>query len=194
MKYIPNTKQKNTKQGFSFIETLVAITVLLIAVVAPMSLAQDGIIAAKLSQDQIVAFYLGQEGIEVIKNLRDNNRLTNAPEQLFGPELSDCLVIDPNDPSEEGCIVDATRVSSGQFFTEECIIECEAIRLGEVGDARAYTYQLAGTTETKYVRTVKVWYPDGNPDEAAVRVTVTWPFGKAGIVKTYQVQNYLYNW
>ena len=49
--------EQKGKQGFTFVETMVAISVLLIAVVAPMSLAQEGVVAAKLAQDQIVAFY-----------------------------------------------------------------------------------------------------------------------------------------
>jgi len=159
-----------------------------------MSLAQDGITAARLSQDQIVAFYLGQEGIEIVKNLRDNNRLTNAAGQLDGAELINCTVVDPESASEFGCIVDATQVFGGQFHTESCSGECLPMRLGQVADAKTYTHQTIGTTETKYIRTVKVWYPNADPDESIVRVTVTWPFGRNGIIKTYQVQNYLYNW
>ena len=186
--------QNSHKRGFTFIETLVAITVLLIAVVAPMSLAQDGILAARLAQDQIVAFYLGQEGVELVKNLRDNNRLNNAPlGQLSGAELSNCLVNDPEDENEAGCIVDVTRVNAGQFYTERCAGECPFIRLSDTAP-HIYTYQTTGTTETKYNREVKVWYPTADINEAVVESEVTWLFGKGNVVKTYKVRDYLYNW
>lgn len=174
-------------------ETLVAITVLLVAVVAPMSLAQDGIIAARLAQDQIVAFYLGQEGIEIVKNLRDNNRLDNAPGgQISGAELSNCAVTGP-DSGELGCIVDATQVTSGQFFTERCLGTCEPIQISQTAPY-VYSYQPTGTTPTKYTREVKVWNPTADINEAAVEVTVSWEFGKSGIIRTYKVRDYMYNW
>lgn len=193
MNRLVSTITYSRKQGFTFVETLVAITVLLIAVVAPMSLAQDGILAARLAQDQIVAFYLGQEGIEVVKNLRDNNRLANAAGgQLSGAELSNCNVTDP-ESAEEGCIVDATRVTSGQFYTERCVGGCESIRLTDTAPY-IYTYQNTGTSPTKYIREVKVWNPTADINEAAVEVTVEWEFGKSGIIKTYKVRDFLYNW
>jgi len=199
MKKTNTQSEQNTqaKKGFTFVETLVAITVLLVSVVAPMSLAQDGIVAAKLSQDQIVAFYLGQEGIEIVKNLRDNNRLANAPGQLSGANLSNCVVSDPESASEYGCIVDGTRTPGGNFYTETCSGDCPPIRIDTVagpGGAKSYSYRSTGTTPTKFTRTVKVWYPSGDVNEAAVRVTVDWLFNKSGQIQTYQVQNYLYNW
>lgn len=186
-------KSSHCKSGFTFVETLVAITVLLVAVVAPMSLAQDGILAARLSQDQIVAFYLGQEGIEMVKNLRDNNRLSNAVGgQLSGAELANCTVSHP-ESNERGCIIDATRVAAGQFYTERCLGECEAIRLTNTAPF-LYSYNTTGTTATKYTREVKVWNPTTDLNEAAVEVTVSWEFGKSGITRTYKVRDYMYNW
>lgn len=183
----------HNKKGFTFIETLVAITILLIAVVAPMSLAQDGIVAARLAQDQIVAFYLGQEGVEIVKNLRDNNRLNNAAlGQLSGAALSECIVVDPDDITESGCIVDARP---NAYDTERCVGQCEPVSIDEGVDRTLYTHSGTGITETKYIREVKVWYPDiSDTDEAVVEATVTWPFGKGGIIKSYKVRNYLYDW
>lgn len=184
------------KSGFTFVETLVAITVLLVAVVAPMSLAQDGITASRLAQDQIVAFYLGQEGIEAVKNMRDHNRMTNDPDGQLGDSssgnLSACIVTDPD--SEEGCIIDATRMpGDGTYWTESCSGGCEPIRMSDTAPY-VYSYQTAGTSETKYTREIKVWYPTGDIKEAMVESTVTWPFNKSGEIKSYKVRNMLYNW
>lgn len=178
------------KQGFTFVETLVAITVLLVAIAAPMSLAQNGIMAARLSQDQIVAFYLAQEGIEITRNLRDNNRLQNASEQLAGSELQDCIVADP-DSADLGCMVDATQALGSR--TERCSGECEAVRISNVAPY-VYSHRDLGYSETKYIREVKVWYPDGDVNEAIVEATVTWPFGANGVIESYKIRDYLYNW
>ena len=187
---------KSNKQGFTFIETLVAITVLLVAVVAPMSLAQDGIIAAKLAQDQIVAFYLGQEGVEIIKNLRDTNRLNNAPGgQMSGAALSNCIVNVATHETDDGCTVDATSAPDGEFETERCITQCDNLYLDIAAARTLYTQNPLGNLETKYRREVKVWYPDPtDTNEAVVEVVITWPFSRNGQPKTYKVKNYLYDW
>jgi prepilin-type N-terminal cleavage/methylation domain-containing protein len=134
--------------GFTFIETLVAITVLLVAVVAPMSLASDGIIASRLAQDQIVAFYLGQEGVEAVKNMRDHNRLTNDGDGQLGNissgNLSDCMVSDPD--TDEGCMVDVTRMTdTGTFWTQGCNGGCEPMRLSDTAPF-VYSHQTTGTS------------------------------------------------
>ncbi len=70
MKY----ETKNMKnRGFTIVETLVAITVLMISVAGPLVVASKGLSAALYARDQVIASYLAQESMEVIKNTRDNN-------------------------------------------------------------------------------------------------------------------------
>jgi prepilin-type N-terminal cleavage/methylation domain-containing protein len=64
--------------GFTLIETLVAISLLMLALVAPMSLAAQSLAAAYYSRSQITGFYLAQEGIEVVRSVRDANIITEA--------------------------------------------------------------------------------------------------------------------
>lgn len=179
---------KTHKQGFTFIETLIAITVLLVAVVAPMSLAQDGVRAAKLAQDQIVAFYLAQEGVEVVRNMRDENRLAGAT-QLAGP-LSSCIV-DPDNSLDVGCTIDATQISGGTFDVDACPSGgCPPIRK----DDERYTYRSGGSyIDTKYTREIRVWYTE-SPDtkDATVEVIVTWPFITS--TRTYSLRANLLDW
>ncbi|MFW0871428.1 MAG: type IV pilus modification PilV family protein [Patescibacteria group bacterium] len=184
--------------GFTMVETLVAITVLLLAVVAPMSLANDGIVASRLAQDQIVAFYLAQEGVEAIKNMRDHNRLTNdSAGQLgnnLGGNLANCIVSDPNDQNEEGCIIDTTRKEGvGEFWTQSCSGGCEPLRISDTSPY-IYSHQPTGTSASKYIREIKVWNPGGDISEAIVEAKIVWLFARSGESKTYTVRNYLYDW
>ncbi len=194
MKYFKKiiaTAQHTKKQGFTFIETLVAITVLLIAVVAPMSLSQEGIVAAKLAQDQIVAFYLAQEGVEVVRNMRDENRLS-GDDQLDN-SLASC-VVDPDNAADVGCTVDATNVTSFSFAVVDCTSSCPAIRK----DDDFFTHRTSGAyVPTKYVREVRVWYVEdpsdvGSRKEAVVEVKVTWPFLNTS--RTYTLRDNLLEW
>ena len=91
----------NTQSGFTLIETLVAIFILLISITGPMSFAQSGLRASFVARDQVVAFYLAQDAIETIKNIRDNSSLMNEgwlddldPQCLSdaGPDYKPCEI------------------------------------------------------------------------------------------------------
>ncbi|MEK7156326.1 MAG: prepilin-type N-terminal cleavage/methylation domain-containing protein, partial [Patescibacteria group bacterium] len=84
-----NSKLKTTA-GFTLVETLVAVMLLSVAVVAPMSLAARSLGSAYYARDQITAFYLAQEAIEALRSIRDSQILliagssSGAPPDIFG--------------------------------------------------------------------------------------------------------------
>jgi len=176
------------KQGFTLIETMVAISVLLIAVVAPMTLAQDGITAARLAQDQIVAFYMAQEGVELVRNIRDENKLAGI-DQLSG-NLVACKA-DPNNVNDRGCYIDATQISGGSFLVNDCASSgCPIMRSND----DIYTYRSTSSyQDTKYTRQIKAWYvQDPIRTEVRVEVSVTWPFQNA--TRSYILYENLLSW
>ena len=65
-----------SKNGFTLVETLVAITVLLMVIIGPMTIAQKGIQQAYFATEQATAVFLAQEAIEAVRELRDNVALT----------------------------------------------------------------------------------------------------------------------
>lgn len=69
-------KQKN--KGFTLVETLVAISILSISIAATFTAVQNGIRSSDLAKEQTTAFYLAQEGMEAIKNIRDQNALNSV--------------------------------------------------------------------------------------------------------------------
>lgn len=60
-----------TMKGFTLVEALVAIAIVSIAIAGPMYSANRAIVAAQMSNSQLVATYLAQEGIEYIRSFRD---------------------------------------------------------------------------------------------------------------------------
>ena len=81
-------------RGFTIIETLIAIAVLMIAIAGPLAVASRGLLSAQISKDQMVASYLAEESMEMIKNTRDNNiSLSGASAWLNTPaNLSSCVL------------------------------------------------------------------------------------------------------
>ncbi len=59
-------------KGFTIIETLVAITILMISIVGPLTIAQKSLNAAIYARDQVTASFLAQDLMEMVKNNRDN--------------------------------------------------------------------------------------------------------------------------
>lgn len=62
-----------TDSGFTLLETIVAVTILMISIVGPLSLASKGIVYADYVKDEITAFNLAQEAMETIRSIRDEN-------------------------------------------------------------------------------------------------------------------------
>src|SRR3989344_5905146 len=82
-------------KGFTIVESLVAISILVGVIIGTTSAIQIGISSYIFSKDQIIAFYLAQDGFEQIRNIRDENGLKSQP-WLTG--LSDCFLACRVDP------------------------------------------------------------------------------------------------
>lgn len=66
-------KFKKFNEGFTLIETFVAITILLVAVIGPMSLIAKFYSGSAYAKNQITASFLAQDGLETVQNIIRNN-------------------------------------------------------------------------------------------------------------------------
>ena len=158
------------------IETLVAVTILSAAIAGPMVLSIKSIGSAAVSQDQLVAFYLGQEAVEYVRNVRDTNILS---ENSWLDGLGDCLPSSPN-----GCYIDVIN---------NAITACGRLAGCPNLDFDGQNYNYASGDNSAFTRTVKIdnlIRADG--DEAKIDVAVSWT-GKYG-QKTMNLQNNIFNW
>ncbi len=90
------SKRQNNK-AFTLIETLVAITILMIAIAGPLTVASKGFTSALDAKNQSVAINLAQEGLEYLNNVKDNKAWGDwVPgtefETAVRSEFSDCRV------------------------------------------------------------------------------------------------------
>lgn len=63
---------RNTQSGFSLVETLVAITILLIVISGPLAISTSTARSTSFSSEQVEAFFLAQEGAELAQKIRDD--------------------------------------------------------------------------------------------------------------------------
>lgn len=73
---------KNDKRGQSFIEAMIALTILVSAVSSSMALVQSSLTATRISGSQVVAANLAREGVEVVRSIRDSNWLRGQSFQV----------------------------------------------------------------------------------------------------------------
>lgn len=65
-------------EGFTLIETLVAISIFTISVVAMMVTLAGGLQSTEYAKEKLVASYLAEEGVEYMHNLRDTYELNSS--------------------------------------------------------------------------------------------------------------------
>ena len=160
-------------KGFTLIEGLAAIAILTSAIIAPMSIAQQGLRATFIARDQIIAFYLAQEAVEYLRVSRDSNKLSGGDWADWLDEISDCQ-------SPDHCLIDLFK-QSGQYWpsseSNQRIDVCGGSPCNLIYDTALglYGYNFAGTNSvaTRFVRDVIVT-PLASGNEVQVTVTVSW--------------------
>jgi len=196
----PQQKAKIKRRGFTLIEALVAISILLVGILGPFMLTNMNLQAGLFSRDQITAYYLAQEAIEMVREVRDENFIQ---EQRTGSNmwwlsgLSACITGN----TLGGCRVDGRRgVSPPANRFQSCLHNnCEAnSRLsvnttlnspafGEYGHVTG-----GGFVTSRFSRHVRIAYSPGDT-RAIVHVHVSFDTGLGGIQR-YHTIDYLRDW
>lgn len=70
-----NKKSIQKEEGFTLVETLIAVLILVTSVVTPLSIASQAMVYSATARDQIIASNLAQEAIDFIRNERDRSAL-----------------------------------------------------------------------------------------------------------------------
>ena len=188
-------KTKNEiKRGFTLVEALVAISILMLAVTGPMVVAQKGLFSAISSKDQMIAAFLAQDAIEYIKNVRDSNgvKVKIPGETLPNGWLSglgvECIkeTFEPNEIIDPGCNVDTLNNGIlGSINPQMCVRRenDNFLGYGIVGDSKC-------SLPSKFSRYIKIKRIN-DADEAYVDVLVKWGEGSD---QRFEVGSYIYNY
>lgn len=183
MNYFLYKKQR----GFTVVEALVAVAILSLSIVATFGAVQNGLQYSGLTKDEITAFYLIQESIEYVKNIRDENALytlNGSPRNwLYGVSnlASDVCYFGKVCQLDMNSGTKLTTCTGGSG-------NCTTLRV----DPSTGAYGLNGSwTATNFKREMSVSTIPNNSDEVRLTVTVSWV--TRGQNKSIQVSELLYN-
>lgn len=178
----------------TLIETLVAITMLTVAIIAPMTLTMQSLSGSYYARDQVIAFNLAQEAIESVRSIRDGNILNIAygtgdcagsPMHLMcGIPIATDFMIDTRDDSITLCDADGTAVCDP--------LETDDNPATPENEGTLYGYD-SGWTPTVFTRTVHTDFVPGTQDEIQIAVTMEWRVGPVQ-TRTFTIYENLYRW
>lgn len=182
MPYTTHTRTIQRQQrGFTLVETFVAVTILLLATVGPMTIAARGLQSSFFSKQQITAFYLGQEAIELVKAQQYENVIAGN-DWLAGLETG----------ADEFCHIDG--LGCGIDTHNETFIDCagEGCRILYDTSASRGFYQHAIGENTPFTR--RIFIEETEPaQEAEITVLVSWDSGLFVSERTLTLRSALFN-
>lgn len=202
---IPHTTLRRDTEGFTLVETLVAVTILVMVIIAPLTIAQRGMQNAYFAGDQTTAVYLAQEAIEHIQGLRDGVALQNyedyrdniVSDRTTFQEWVDSLPAScKSTASNGGCDFDFSSSNPQPRNCQNSSTECQ-LRINTSGGSNGRIYQYSSGGQSMYTRRIRVGTPLTNAGIAyavPVTATVTWNatiFG--GAQRTVTLQTYVYD-
>lgn len=196
---------KNSQSGFSLVETLVAITLLLLVIVGPMVISAQTAKSSTFASEQIQAFFLAQEGLELAQKARDDLRLKEFDDIITGvvgvspgdgwddfvtgSTYADCF-----DP--DGCGLDWKDAVSSNY--ELNVVNCSPISncklyRSTTDDHRSQFTHGGSGENTPFTRVIRFDTTGLDPDrEVKVTSTVTWRTGSLIASQQVQIDSYLY--
>lgn len=176
------------QHGFSLIETLVAIAILLIAIVGPLAIVSRSFEGAVFARQQVQASFLAQEGLELIYLLRNQQAL----EAIDGGDAwgwTDDDSIYSTCFEGEGC---GLYISDGSIpAPTDCTGDSCVLKEADDESSRSQFIHGGDGDPTPYTRAIKL--EEVTSGELKVTSEVTFSAGLLGRDQTTTVVGYLYN-
>jgi prepilin-type N-terminal cleavage/methylation domain-containing protein len=191
-------KQKNNRDGFTLVETLIAISIFSMSVVGLMTVLARGISDTNYAKHRITASYLAEEGIEYIKNMRDTYVLNDPTSASDGWDKflvkinnNNCRDIDLGCKFDDNKTLDFTSLEDPNFIFSSCgnTVDCSLYYYEDNGK---YSYSQNGSgVNSGFTRVIYIPVLD-LAKEVVVYSTVSWSKGSTQYKITFS--NNLLKW
>ena len=172
-------KQFNNKtigNGFTILEVLIATFVITVGLIATLLLINRTLIQASIFLPKLTAAYLAQEGIEIVRNIRDTNWVGGGVwNEGLVPSAVDCST---------GCEADYTFIPSVSVLTPY-----NEGRYLNTDISGPYGYNPGGTA-TKFKRKITI----ETISSSTLRIIIRVEFEEREKIFSYTAQENLYKW
>jgi prepilin-type N-terminal cleavage/methylation domain-containing protein len=184
-------KNLYTQSGFSLIETLVAITILLLAMLGPMTISTSASRSTSFSSEQVTAFFLAQEGAELAQKARDESFLSGgtwtnftSPSGTYGS----CF-------ASAGCDLTINTDNSGTLRVTNCgTLSCALSLDTTTTNLRSRYTHVGGTATTPaFTRKITMVRDIANTNEVKVISKVTWRSGAFRKEQKVEIETRVFN-
>lgn len=176
------------QQGFTLIETLIAIFILTLTVGGLLTLAAGGYFSVRYARNQIVADNLIQEAIEYIRNDRDGFAQSGQGYwSNWELRYTSCMA----GGGSQGCIIDPYANGNGQNvqrYTGQALSFYPSV--GFYGYNTHSYLNIGQTSQTPYNTTYHrsvIFTPGAQADQVTVTVTVSWMNGSSSMSSSQSV-------
>ena len=189
-----------TQSGFSLIETLVAISILLIVMIGPMTISSSAARSTSFSSEQVTAFFLAQEGAELAQKIRDDLILTHTLFNGTNPNpWADFTTTNTTYQNcynaSRGCGLTIGTVQTGTVSIINCgssQIACALYLDTTTNNLRSrFTHTVGTNKSTLFTR--KIYFTRVNANEVKVISRVTWRSGNLRQEQKVEVETQLFN-
>jgi len=178
------TKTAAKEQGFTLVESLIAISILMLAIAGPLVAVSNAISQSGYARDQVTAFYLAQDAVEYLRNLRDTNVLGQQEwdatmKSYFDTDFA--LDTTQNDPTNAFLTCAGGCANVHPMYYD--------VPTGE------YIYQQTNQNQqlpSIYTRTIHLTQVSAK--EIAIQVTISWQPAILTTPKTFTIQEDITNW
>lgn len=182
------------ESGFSLVETLVAISILLIVIVGPMTISMRTAKSSSFASEQVQAFFLAQEGVEFLQkhsydyyNRYFDGLITDPWGQTSDPSgaYSNCF-------SSSGCGLEWSTTAGVLEPPRSCTSVSNCLLYRSSGTGRSHFTHSAAGTPTIFTR--RLYFSEHIPNtQIRIRSVVTWRTGSLVAEQRVEIDTYLYN-
>jgi len=190
-------QHKSQQSGFSLVETLVAITILLIVIAGPLAIISSASNSSMFASDQVAAFLLAQEGAELAQKARDdlviakfNNSAAPDPWDTFtntAGTFARCY-------EATGCGLEISSDDIGSLGTvRRCNnnTNCQLHYLGDIQERSQFTHDTSLNNPTGFTRVIT--FQNTTANEVRVVSRVTWFSGTSRDAREVEVETFLFD-